>query len=510
MKVYNHDRSRFAQPATELYRLFPATTLLAYVLMGITASAAEVPPAPPEKVGVQSATCPRGAIAIEPGASIQAAVAAAADGAVFCLKNGIHRAQAVRPRPRQHFNGEGATILNGSRLLTAFQREDRYWVASSQPQRTPRHGECLPSAPACDRPDALFIDDQPLTKVASKDALTSNRFYVDYGAGRIYIVDDPANHKVEVTTTLFAFEGAATDVSISNLTVEKYGSPAQRGAINAHDGTRWTVENCVVRLNSGGGIAVGYGAHVRNCDIHHNGQIGINGDGKNIRIEHNRIWSNNIHGFDPDWEAGGAKIASTDGVEFRGNHVYDNNGPGLWCDIECRNVVYEDNLVESNQQSGIFHEISFKAVIRNNVVRYNGGGKRSWFWGADITVAASQDVEVTGNTVTVAAGGCGIMLIDQGRTADDGAKYKTRDDIVRDNEITFDGAPCAGGASDVKPEDENFGIIANGNNRFDANTYRVRDTTDPARFVWDQDVTDWSGFRRKGLEQSGRLVLPDK
>ena len=54
---------------------------------------------------------------------------------------------------------------------------------------------------------------------------------------------------------------------------------------------------------------VGTGSVVRNCDVHHNGQIGIAGDGKDILIEGNRIWSNNIYGFDPVWEAGGAKIA---------------------------------------------------------------------------------------------------------------------------------------------------------------------------------------------------------
>ena len=57
--------------------------------------------------------------------------------------------------------------------------------------------------------------------------------------------------------------------------------------------------------------------------------------------------------------------------------MHDNDGPGLWCDIECRNVVYENNLVENNQHIGIFHEISFKAVIRNNVVRHNGSGNEA-------------------------------------------------------------------------------------------------------------------------------------
>jgi hypothetical protein len=460
-------------------------------------------------VDVNSSSCPFDAIAVEPGSSIQAAVDFAGEGAVFCLKKGIHRAQAVRPRARQLFFGESETVLNGSRLLDGFRRENRYWVANSQLQRVPKHGECLPSAPACDQPQAVFIDDKPLTKVLSKDALASNEVYIDYAGGRVYLVDDPTNHKVEATVASFAFVSTAADVSISNLTIEKYGSRAQEGAVHAREGTRWTIENCVVRLNSGTGISVGTGTRVHNCDIHHNGQIGIGGNGKDIRIEGNRIWSNNIYGFDPGWEAGGAKIAESDGVTFRGNHVHDNNGAGLWCDGECHNVVYEDNLVENNQHNGIFHEISFNAVIRRNVVRHNGSG-RSWYWDADIIVAASQDVEVTGNTVTVAPGACGIMLIDQGRRKDAGGQYKTRNNTVRGNDMTFEGAPCAGGVSDTKPDDENFGIITDGNNRFDGNTYRVRGASEPPRFVWDQDVTDWSGFRGKGLEQSGRLVLSDK
>jgi hypothetical protein len=459
--------------------------------------------------GVNSSSCPFDAIAVEPGNSIQAAVDLAGEGAVFCLKKGIHRAQAVRPRAGQQFYGENETVLNGSKLLENFTRENRYWVAHSQLQRVPKHGECMPSAPACDQPQAVFMDDKPLTKVLSKDTLASNEVYIDYAGGRIYLADDPTNHKVEATVASFAFQSKASGVSISKLTIEKYGSRAQEGAVHAREGTRWVIENCVARLNSGAGISVGTGTRVQNCDVHHNGQIGIEGNGNDIRIEGNRIWSNNLYGFDPGWEAGGAKIALSNGVTFRGNHVHDNNGPGLWCDGDCRNVVYEDNLVEHNQQIGIFHEISFNAVIDRNVVRYNGSGNGGWFWAADIVIAASQDVEVTGNTVTVAPGACGIMLIDQGRQ-DDGRQYKTRNNTVRGNEMTFEGAACAGGASDTKPENENFGIIVHGNNRFDGNTYRVRGGSEPPRFVWDQDITDWNGFRGKGLEQSGRLILSDK
>lgn len=457
--------------------------------------------------GVDDSRCPSNAIAIEPGTLIQAVADRAGVGASFCLKNGTHRAQAVRPLPKQQFYGEGRTVLNGSRLLTGFRREENFWAVNIRLQPSRKHGECLPSAPACNQPEALFVDDRPLTRVGSKTALTGGKFFIDYASGKVYLGDDPVKRKIELTVASFAFESTANDVLIRNITVEKFASAAQKGAIHAREGTRWIIENCEARLNSGAGLSVGNGSRVHNCDVHHNGQIGIEGNGNDILIERSRIWANNIYGFDATWEAGGVKIALSDGVTFRGNHVYDNDGPGLWCDIDCRNVLYEENLVENNQDVGIFHEISFKAVIRNNVLRRNGLGDRGWFWGADILLAASENVLVTDNTLTVASGRCGIILIDQGRRNSDGKLYKTRNNIVRANNMTFEGAACAGGTSDTKPGSENFSIITDGGNLFDGNTYRVPEQVGPARFVWGQDVGDWDEFRRRGPERSGRLIF---
>ena len=239
---------------TALARSIPAGMLL---LCGLLIAARVA------NAGVNSSSCPRDAIAISPGAQIQEIVDRAGDGAAFCLKDGVHRAQAVRPRSKQRFYGEGHAVLNGSRRLADFRREGSYWVTSSQLVRRPKHGECLPSAPTCNQPEALFIDDKPLGRVSSKDALARDKFYIDYAGGKIYLVDDPTNRKVEVTVALFAFESTATDVSISNVTVEKFSSAAQKGAIHAREGARWTIENCEVRLNSGAGISIGTGSRVR-------------------------------------------------------------------------------------------------------------------------------------------------------------------------------------------------------------------------------------------------------
>ncbi|MGB6910192.1 MAG: right-handed parallel beta-helix repeat-containing protein [Methyloceanibacter sp.] len=206
--------------------------------------------------------------------------------------------------------------------------------------------------------EGVFIDDAPLSQVLSKDQVAPGRFYLDYAENKLYLADDPTGHKVEATVDAFAFESLASNVLIKNLVIEKYASVAQKGAIQGIGPTGWIVENSELRLNSGAAIGVGTGGRVRNSDLHHNGQSGIAGTGKDIQVENTKIWANNIYGFDPGWQAGGLKLALADGVVLRGNHVYDNIGPGLWCDIDCRNVLYEGNVVERNHQgAGIFHEI---------------------------------------------------------------------------------------------------------------------------------------------------------
>ena len=457
--------------------------------------------------GVSEESCPAGAIRIAAGSSIQAAVDRAGPGATFCLNNGIHRIQAVRPRANQRFFGEGHTVMNGSRLLKDLSREDSYWVAGGQQQRGRRAGECARSAPACNLPEGLFFDDTPLLQVLAKEQLAPGRFYFDHSAGKIFFTDNPAGHKVEATVAVFAFGATASGVRIRNLTIEKYASVAQMGAIQAQEADGWVIENCELRLNSAAGIAAGSGTRIRNCDIHHNGQIGITGVGRDVVIEENHIWENNTREFLTSWEAGGVKLAASDGVILRNNNVHDNAGAGIWCDIDCRDVLYEGNIAENNRGAGIFHEISFSAVIRNNRVRHNGSDGKTWFWGNNILIAASQDVNVYGNTLVADAGKCGIVLVDQGRPTKSGGIYKTQNNNIHDNDTTFEGAACAGAASDVQQDNPNALVIENGNNKFDRNVYRVRDESSGFRFAWGHAVFDWEELRRTGIEQHGSMII---
>jgi parallel beta-helix repeat protein len=452
-------------------------------------------------------------VVLTPGSGIQEAVTKNPDGTTFILKAGTYRNQQIWPRHRTSFIGEPGAVLSGAKVISSFAREGNYWVAYGQAQEGQVIGACNTDTPRCNRPEELFLNSVRLRHVASLGAVGPGRWYMDYPNNRLYMGDDPTGRLVEASTTMFAFNGSASDVTIRGLTIEKYANPGQHGAINGKDGTggavsqRWLIEDNVIQLNHGGGISIGNEMTVRRNRIVMNGQIGLCGEFnrvmRNVVVEDNEIASNNEAGYQAGWEAGGTKFITTDGLVLRRNHVHHNHGPGLWVDGENINVLYDDNVVEDNGGVGIFHEISYAAVIRNNTVRRNGKGWDTWLWGAQIAVAASPNVEIHNNTVEVdAAGGDGIALIQQNRGSwGRYGPFLVTNTRVHHNTITFFGTVGQhGGGADFSLQTL-FGIT----NRFDYNTYRLANPSG-AHFVWATGTTNWNGFRAQGHEANGTLT----
>jgi parallel beta-helix repeat protein len=451
-----------------------------------------------------AARCPADAIVILPGRSIQAAVDAAGPMARFCIAPGVHRQQSITPRSGQRFLGLPGSILNGARVLASFRRHGDQWVAEADDPIGVDAGACARGHGACARPAGLFLDGRPVQRAASVADLQPGQFFFDPGRRRIVLAADPTGHLVEWAVTRHAFAGQAHDVAIEGLVIEKYVNPAQEGAIWP-GGRGWKLSHIEARYNNGVGLVAGSGGVIEDCDVHHNGQLGIGAGGAtDVLIRGNQVWDNNANGFDDEWEAGGIKIAVSRNVIFEGNHVHHNAGPGIWCDENCGNVVIRGNTVEANTSAGIFYEISADAVIRGNILSENGVG-HSWFWGADIQVAASHHVVVTDNIITVAPGGKAIMLIDQNRWKAGGGYYETRDNQVEGNRMTFLGDGIAGGASDAGPAAANYGIIQKGNNSFDRNDYSFRSGS-TLHFVWGEGFLDFPAFRDRGQERNGRLI----
>jgi hypothetical protein len=336
-------------------------------------------------------------------------------GTTFQFRAGTYRFNTpILPRTGDQFvgtlvGGKRAAIISGANILTNWKFNKRTWFTTGQRQEGELVGDsslCLPNNPRCNYPEELFINDELKKHVPTLSEVRPGTWFFDRDNDTVYIGDNPKGKLVELSTRgqFFLVPGSVvTKVLIEDLVIEKFASPTGIGAVNlgysplgCYD---WTIQSSEVRQCHGAGIGNDAETKALYNYVHHNGNFGFFGAGWNIVIEGNEIAYNNTSGHDPYWGAGGSKWVYTSDMIVRGNYSHHNGGPGLWTDINNVRTIYEDNVVEYNALSGIFHEISYEAKIRRNICRFNGQEKRWPWWTANagISVVSSRNVEVYEN-----------------------------------------------------------------------------------------------------------------
>jgi parallel beta-helix repeat protein len=223
-------------------------------------------------------------------------------------------------------------------------------------------------------------------------------------------------------TTAYAFEpGTATNVVLSQLEIRNYAPRYQMAAIMTNQSSSgWTLQDLQVHDNGnstgGTGAAVGPGWQITGGRYYNNRQKGLTdayGSGATIdgvEIDHNNFTDDAYTAATVNCadDAGGFKWVA-DNVTVKNSSVHDNACVGLWSDANTHGATITNNQVYDNWSEGIFIEISHDATVSGNNV--HGNGFRSfrgscanlWLYGGGITLAASDNVTVTGNTV---AGNC--------------------------------------------------------------------------------------------------------
>lgn len=354
-------------------------------------------------------------------------------GTAFRFTEGIHRIDVIVPRDGDTFIGDRGAVLSGAVVLDRFEVRDSRWVMGGLEYERDPAGFCADGFERCVHPEDLFVDDEPLRHVASIDEVGEGTWFFDYDTDEVHLGSDPTDRLVELSVVRQAFTGSAVGVTIEDLTIEKFAPPGQTAAVHARDGLDWTIRGNTVRLNHAVGVYAGPGTVVSCNSLVDNGQHGITAKGADVLVERNTISRNNYARFAMGWSAGGAKFVETTDLVVRDNVVVGNIGPGLWTDVGAIDTLYAGNVVIGNRGPGIFHEISYAAVIRDNVVMDNGSPDAGWVWGAGIQLANVSDVEVTGNLLE--GNQQGII----GTHQDRGEQYPLRSIDVHDNVVRDSG-----------------------------------------------------------------------
>jgi hypothetical protein len=453
-------------------------------------------------------TVPAGAIVIAPGTAIQPIIDQSAPGTAFLLKAGTHRLQSIVPKAGMQFYGEVIdgqlkTILNGATVLNKFTTSGRMYTARNIAPTGQTNGQTVSGYERSGYSQDLFINHVPLRHVSRKSDVGPGKWWYDYANQTVFIGDNPTGKTVELGTSKLAFAPSAPGVTIAGLIVEKYANPAQSAAIGGTTdagrgfATDWQVRGNEVRLNHGVGIRVQDRSMAIGNYIQRNGQLGIAANGSTILLEANEISNNNFAKFDPGWEAGGSKFAFTNGLIARQNLVYDNDGPGLWTDIDNNNTEYANNVIYNNTSMGIFHEISYAANIHDNYVANNGRDTTAWLYGANILISTARDGAVYNNTVEVNASyGNGIGVIWQNR----GPQYSGERNQVHHNTIRYWGnAGRSGVATDIASAQSIFR-----SNSLNSNRYYLPAAAVGYRYEWANQQIQFGPLQAFGQEASGQ------
>ncbi len=246
-----------------------------------------------------------------------------------------------------------------------------------------------------------------------------------------------------------AFSGRAANVTLDSLTVQRYATGRQGGAIHPdRAASGWVVRNVSAVRNYWAGLMAADGMRILGGHYNDNDQLGIGNnaassivldglDGDPATLDGPELARNHSLHESCDWESGGIKWA-IGRITIRNAHVHDNDCRGLWGDINARDALIEHNLIEGNRHEGIFYEISQDAVIRSNQVYGNGHGGRGWYWAGGITIASSFNVEVYGNRLS--GNYNGITGTQQTRTDSTPPAHVLDDLNVHDNVICATGA----------------------------------------------------------------------
>jgi parallel beta-helix repeat protein len=469
-------------------------------------------------------------LALSPQDNIQDAVEANAPGTTFVLRPGVYREASITSlKDGDSFIGRPGAILNGAKPLTGWTRVsirgDDYWTtAGGKPlisRRCAARGSCcLADYPGCVYVQNLYVDNVDYRHVIALAAVEQGAWYYDFDGtdgGRrnnIYMAlsDNPNSRKVEFSDTYYAFAGAASNITIKNLVIEKYSAPIQSAAVQP-EGPNWLIQNNEIRLNHGFGIKAkpgGDNVRVVGNKVHHNGEMGI-GSGRVTGglWDSNHVAYNNIDGVNVGFEAGGSKFAGNN-LTISNNIVHDNYGPGLWSDSGATYNTYDHNTSYNNFGGGIRYEISRYGVIENNTVYGNSKN-------AQIVYTGSDHGRITGNTViNNGSGGIFVQNIVGNRGRD--VVYKVVDTQVTGNTIIIsERNKIAAGMLDyahpAQPQ-----IFSDPTNFFDHNIYKV-----PSRFAsasslrellwsWGENPgrgprsVTWSDWQTSGQDRKGTLV----
>ncbi|MDO4512689.1 MAG: right-handed parallel beta-helix repeat-containing protein [Lachnospiraceae bacterium] len=367
-----------------------------------------------------------------PFATISQAADVACPGTKVRIHAGVYR-ECVSPKQGgtdpEHMicyeaYGDGEVCIKASEQVTEFERSIGWRIAGDPTQDTPEHvriyaHELDPDMfrgynPFCavnilhdrlfieyektdmttylNRRGMVFCDGKPLKQVSLYNMMGAEEgtYWVEHNGQTIHFRlpgdDDPKNHSIEITVREQCFapkKPFLSYIKVKGITAAHAatGAPVpQRGAISAHRGHHWVIENCVIDWSNCVGIDVGNECWhhdftedqlighsvIRGCTIKDCGVCGIAGlFATHMLIEDNLVEGTGWQKMELSWEAGGMKLHNSVNGLFRRN-IFKNTlrADHIWLDCGNENNRITENLFLDGieQREAVFIECTREGI----------------------------------------------------------------------------------------------------------------------------------------------------
>ncbi len=355
----------------------------------------------------------------------------------------------------------------------------------------------------------------PATETTAGGTGSGCKLTVTGGSGgvtnNIYLAnsENPNAHTVELGTQQWLLQSnSALNITVQGLTWEKYAGGIQHGPVSmGHTGgsgsaSGWLIQNNEARLNSKRGIQAGDTAggaiQVLNNVVHHNGCLGIAGGHlSSALISGNTVYANNTDHVSGSYEAGGIKLVLSSNVTISYNTVHDDEGHGLWSDVNSQHFTFDHNTIYNETGPGIHFEISNYALITNNVAYGNGD---------QIQISSSSNAVVQNNLLTATSTGAGIhVMYDWNRNSEHPDFISPTGMVFNNNVVTI-----ASGQMGSKVENFNGSYSWEVPGMFDVNTYCVPSLAWTEKsWMWGMGNRgiNWTSWQSTGQDSTGTPTL---
>lgn len=358
------------------------------------------------------------------------------------------------------------------------------------------------------RRELIVVDGQVLEPVYDREAVREGTFFVegsDENPQALYMLPHGdlslTGRKIEIGRRhpLFSPAGGKCGspeqvgyLHVVGFTFRHAVNRAQWGAVCA-GGEGSLFEENTIEWTNGLGIDISGRQHTfRANQVVHNGQMGFGGSCDGCLLTGNVSSYNNWKHHNAFWEAGGGKFVRTKNTVIRHHTAENNEGPGIWFDIENEDNTIEYSRIAGNWVAGILLELAtVGTLVRRNLIvdtRFHG-----WSGSGLLAQAASHNV-IVHNTFAHNDGSGVWIRLDPDRRATDGYNL-IYNNLFVENARSYDGE---GREISIRGYDIDHART----NRLDGNAYWPHESSmSRSTFYFQPDPQRQANFRSDDIAQ---------